>query len=210
MNAYIAANRAKRTCGPNIKFERAFYITRKSGCGDDVLLGAPASAASARSGEDGRVAVLQAGDQVVSKDLCDLVRGGSPGRIVPARNPVDRAEDHERRQRGIPLSEDAGSHAVAEDLPESLVDAVALGNDLLPEGRRECFDLQGPCRAMQDVDEQMHERDDEAMNLPVGWQAALLDVLEFFEDQSKRIVVTDVENLLLVPEVVIEISRGHL
>jgi hypothetical protein len=41
-------------------------------------------------------------------------------------------------------------------------------------------------------------------------QVALLDVPELLENQSKRVVVADVENLFFVAEVVVEISRRHL
>src|SRR4030095_3147365 len=183
------------------EFERAFYITQ---CGRLALResGAPPNAPDAGCGKCRLIAVLQTGNEVVGEHLRDLMRRGTAGRIVPARNPVDRSEDHERRQRWVPYGEKTRPHAVAENGPESLVDPIALGDDLLPEGRRERLHFECPRGAVQDIDEQVHERDDKAVDLSVRWQVALLDVPELLENQSKRVVVADVENLFFVAEVV--------
>jgi hypothetical protein len=63
---------------------------------------------------------------------------------------------------------------------------------------------------VQHVDEQMDEGDDQPVDLAVGRQPALLDVLELLENQAERVVVTDVEDFLLVAEVVVEIPRRHI
>ena len=63
---------------------------------------------------------------------------------------------------------------------------------------------------MQSIDNGVNEEPDQLPEFLVGREAALLDLVELGEEPIERILMTRKENLLLVVEVVVEISLLHV
>jgi hypothetical protein len=142
--------------------------------------------------------------------LRDLVRRCAPGGVVPPRDPVDGAEDRECHELRVAAGEQASPHAVAQHLPESTVDPIASGDDLPEQRRCQGVHFKRPRRAVQHVDEQVNEGDDQPVQLAVRCEAGLLDIFQFREDQAERVIVAGEEDLFLVAEVVVQVAWSHV
>src|SRR6185295_18006780 len=75
---------------------------------------------------------------------------------------------------------------------------------------RERLELEEQRRAVQLVEDRVHERDDETAQLLVGPKVALLDGVEQLEELIERVLMAGEEDLLLVLEVVVEVSLLHV
>src|SRR5258706_95589 len=80
---------------------------------------------------------LQAGDQEIREALRGLVGACGAFRVVPARDPVARAQDRERVELGVAGAKRALADAGLDHRPHAAVEAVALRHHLLEVGLRQ-------------------------------------------------------------------------
>ena len=76
--------------------------------------------------------------------------------------------------------------------------------------RRQRFEIEEQRRAVQLVEDRVHERGHETAQLLVGRRRARLDPLEQLRQAIERVLVAGKENLFFVLEVVVEVPFLHV
>jgi hypothetical protein len=147
--------------------------------------------------------------QVVGEGPADLLGAGRAARVEPAWDPVDGAQDREGQQLRVSGGEGSLGHALAQEAPHAAVHRVALGHDAAQQPRRQGREVQGQRRAVQLVDDHVHELLDQAPQPPLGAAALLRHAPQQAEQYVQGVVVAEEQHLLLVPEVVVEVALGH-
>ena len=152
---------------------------------------------------------LQAGDEIRREHAPDLLRRRGSGGVEPSRDPVHGAQDREGQELRVARGEGAGVHPFLQQAADPAVEAIALRDDAAQQGRGEGLEVQGHGRPTEVVQDVVHERLDEAPQLPWRRASGRLDLLEHLEEDVEGVVVTEEEDLFLVLEVVVQAALGH-
>src|SRR5262249_2513581 len=92
----------------------------------------------------------------------------------------------------------------------AVLEFVAPHDRRLQVRGRQRFEIEKERRAVQLIEDGMYERVDEAPELLVRAEAAVLDLVQELHQAIERVLVAREENLLLVLEVVVEVPLLHL
>src|SRR5262245_5248138 len=152
----------------------------------------------------------EAFDQEGCEVVGDLLRRGRPLRIEPARNPVHRAEQREGEQLRVATAERARAHTFFEHFANAAVELIATNDDRFQVRRRQRLEIEEERRAVQFVEDRVHEGDDQAPDFLVGRKPTVLDLLEQLNQAIERVLVAGEEDVFLVLEVVVEIALLHV
>src|SRR4029077_20712545 len=143
--------------------------------------------------------------QVVGELVGDFVRGGGPGRVEPSRDPVESAQDSEGEQLRVARCKRPVLDSRLHDTADAAIKQVTSGDDCLEVRRRQGLEIHEERRTMELVEDHVHAAENQLPQFAVRVEVALLDVCEQLEQEIQRILVAGKENLLFVPEVVVEI-----
>ena len=132
------------------------------------------------------------------------------GGSKPVSRPVERAEKRARRNRRIDGAELAAPDAGGEERADAALVAIALGDDQVPQRGRQRVHFQMRRRSFELVDEAPNVRERERPQ-PVGEGAAGAPSLgERRGEPIERAILAEEENLVLAPEIVVEVRRGQI
>ena len=124
----------------------------------------------------------------------------------PVRGPVERAEERPRGDGGVGRVQRAAPHAVGDERADAALVAIALRDDPRSETRRQRVDLQVRRGSFDFVDQTEHVRDGD-LPQAVGQRAgAAARGGERLKQAIERSVLAEEQQLVLAPEVVIEVA----
>jgi hypothetical protein len=140
----------------------------------------------------------------------DVLRPARAVGTEPMSGPVECAEKGARGDDGIGDIQGAGPDAVRDQGADAALVAIALGDDpqAEPAGQRIDFEVGG--RALDLVDEaedmRLGELPEARCDRPIG----TFGLGQCREQVLERPILAEVQDLVLTPEIVIEIARGEV
>jgi signal transduction histidine kinase len=131
-------------------------------------------------------------------------------RPEPVRGPVERAEERARRHDHVAGAQIAASGARGDQAAHAALVAVALCDDLAPQPQRQGIDLEVGGGSFEIVDEAPDVRDGQLAETLRQGTPRPPSVAERVEQPVERAVLTEVEDLVLPAEIVIQVARREI
>ncbi len=128
-----------------------------------------------------------------------------PGRVEPPGGPVERAEEGAGHDGRVAGAQNSGTDAAGDERADAALVAVALGDDgrAQPRGQRVHLEVRG--RSLDLVEQAPDVGAGEGAQPGVERGVAAAGVGERGEQPVERAVLAEVQNLVLAPEVVVQV-----
>jgi hypothetical protein len=148
----------------------------------------------------------QAGDREVGDDGSDVLGGVGAVWPVPVRRPVDRTEERAGCDARVRRAELTAAHAAGDERPHAALVAIALGDDGGAEAAGQSVELEVRRRPLELLDQTEHVGGGELAQPRRQRTAQPPRRSERGVQAVQRLVLTEVEELVLAAEVVIEVA----
>jgi hypothetical protein len=157
-----------------------------------------------------RIGIRQAGDGEIGDERGDLVRRLRAFGTEPVCGPVERAKERARRDGRVGSGQRSTTNAAGDEGADATLVPIPFGDDARAEARGEGVDFEVRGRPL-DLVEQAEDVGDGQVAQPIGHRPAVASRRrEGREEAAERPVLTEKEELVLAPEVVVQVARREV